>query len=234
MTEAQHVFRDVSYDDIDAVRELPDGEVCTFVSCTFVRSVLEQARLPGARFDDCDLSEALFADADLTGTTWVRCRGTRADFTRADLTDATFQLCEMPDVRFHEIVAAGTTWRDCKFFGSTFAKLEGIGWTMSTSVLMYANLHGLSFRDKTVTGLDMTEADLTEADFRGAVLSDCRLIRANWRGASFEGADLRGADIGSIPDLRSIEALRGAIVSGRQAYALARALGVVVDDGDAS
>jgi uncharacterized protein YjbI with pentapeptide repeats len=107
-------------------------------------------------------------------------------------------------------------------------ELQGIGWEISSTSVMYADLRGVSFAGKHLKELDLSEANLDGVDFSGTTFEGCRLQRASWTGASFEGADLRGADLGPLEDAASIAALRGAIISEAQARSLANALGLQV------
>ncbi len=222
-----------SFDGVDVVRTLGDDErPPTFVSCSFVGAALDDADLIEARFEDCDLTGAGFIDSDLTRSTFERCRGERPNFTGCDLTDASFTRCELVNALFVNVEATDASWNECKLLGSTFQHVHGMGWTIENTTMMYANLAGVGFAGRTLVGLDLTEADVKGSDFSRCVFEDCRLSRAIWTNAVFDGADLRGADLGPISDLPQIAALKGAVLSERQAKAIVNALGISVIPSD--
>ena len=222
-------FTDVSFDGADLLDRIGDARGhLRFVSCSFVGSMADDIDLTGATFDRCDLTKAKFADSDLVRTTWTDCHGEGGDFTSADLTDAKFDRCELVNGTFVKAEVAGATWTHCKLLGSNFSQLSGLGWTFVSTVLMYGDLHGVQLDGRVLHEVDMTEADLTGADFSRTVFEDCRMSRATWTGARFEGADLRGADLGPLETLEQIAALRGAMLSERQAKAVVNALGISV------
>lgn len=222
-------FTAVAFDGADVLDRIGDarGDL-HFVSCSFVGSMADDIDLTGSTFDRCDLTKAKFADSDLVRTTWTDCRGEEADFTSADLTDARFDRCELVNSTFVKTEVAGASWTHCKLLGSSFGELSGLGWTFASTVLMYADLHGVELDGRTLAEVDLTEADLSRADFSRTIFENCRLSRANWTDARFEGADLRGADLGPLETLEQIAALRGAMLSERQAKAVVNALGISV------
>lgn len=227
------VHKNKSFDGADVIRALGDDKRPPhFVSCTFVDAALDDADLVEAHFEDCDLTGARFVDSDLTRSTFERCRGERPDFGGCNITDAAFTGCELVNAVFRDVDATDARWKDCKLIGSTFEKIHGLGWEMSATTLMYANLRGVDLSARTLTALDLTESDITGADFRRAIFEDCRLSRSTWIGAKFESADLRGADLGPIETLEQIAALKGAVLSERQAAAIVNALGIIVIPDD--
>jgi fluoroquinolone resistance protein len=222
-------FHDVRFDGADLLDRIGDarGEV-HFVGCSFVGTMADDIDLTGSRFEDCDLSNAKFDDSDLVRTTWIACRGENPSFVKVDLTDATFERCELTGAAFTKSDLAGSTWTGCKLMAANFRERSGLGWTLSDTVLMYADLHGATLDGRTLKGLDLTEADLTDADFSRSVFEECKLSRASWRNARFESADLRGADLGPLETLEQIAALKGAVLNEHQAKAIVNALGIRV------
>ena len=227
--KSPRTFTDVAFDGGDILDHIGDarGDL-HFVSCSFVGSMADDIDLTGSTFDRCDLTKAKFADSDLVRTVWTDCTGADVDFASADLTDARFERCELVNSTFAKAEVAGATWTHCKLLGSNFGERAGLGWTFVSTVLMYADLHGVELDGRTLTEVDLTEADLSRADFSRTIFENCRLSRANWTGARFEGADLRGADLGPLETLEQIAALRGAMLSERQAKAVVNALGISV------
>ena len=232
---AAPVYTDVRFDGGDLLDRIGDarGEL-RFVGCTFVGTMADDIDLTGSRFEDCDLTKAKFDDSDLVRTTWVGCRGEVPTFIGSDLTDATFERCELTGAIFTKAEVAGSTWTDCKLMAANFRERKGLGWNLATTVLMYADLHGVTLDGRTLRGLDLTEADLTDADFSRSVFEECRLSRAAWTNARFESADLRGADLGPLETLEQLAALKGAVLNEHQAKAVVNALGIRVVSSDGS
>lgn len=91
-------------------------------------------------------------------------------------------------------------------------------------LLISAQLHGLSFRRRRLSGIDFHGAELTEVGFRETVFVECNLREANVTDARFEGADLRGADLGNLR-IGDVSRFKGATISKAQAATLLASLG---------
>ena len=103
----------------------------------------------------------------------------------------------------------------------------GLGFEFQNTLLVSADLRGLSFRKRRLVDLDFSGADLSGCDFRNAVFDGGSLKDANVKGAQFEGADLRRVDLGGL-EPGSVASFKKATISFEQAAALAAALGLLV------
>jgi uncharacterized protein YjbI with pentapeptide repeats len=179
-------------------------------------------RFVGWNFADADLMRP-----DLQGCEFLNCRGARAAFSNSELAEAQFLSCDLNNTQWHGATLSSAVFRDCKLTGAVFSEVRGFGLSLERSLLVSAQLPGMSFRRETLDGVSFEGADLSETDFREAVLTDCSLKDANLTRARFEGADLRGAELGPIA-AGDLLRFKGAIVSRAQAAIIVGGLGLKV------
>ena len=95
------------------------------------------------------------------------------------------------------------------------------------TLLVGANLRGMSFRKTQLKQLDFSDADLSGCDFREAIFVGGSLRNAHLKLTRFDGADLREADIGGLT-LVDVKLFRGATISHKQAAEMLGELGLSV------
>ena len=195
------------------------------------RSRVEAAlQAPGDRlvFESCTLNEVDLSQLDLSDCSWVRCRAARANFGGANLTSAEFSECDLNNSRWRRAKISSASFRGCKLTGADFRETASlVPPTFEETLLVAANLQGLSFRKMLLRRVDLSDADLAGCDFRDAVLIGASLRNARIAQARFDGADLREADLSGLK-LVDLRVLRGATISVRHAVDLIAELGVHV------
>ena len=139
-----------------------------FESCNLYQSVLPKGRFSWAErsiFAECDLTEADFSQAALSGALFAKATAPRSRFDRAVLDGAMFPKAILTGASFTDATAKQSVWLDADL---TDADLQGMDAWRST------------FRNATLKGAEVTNARFLEADLHGVA-------------ETLDGADLRGA-----------------------------------------
>ena len=200
-----------------------------FERCDFDGQDLSRLNLRGAEFQDCTLAEASLERCDLAQTQWLACKARQANFHLADLTDASFSRCDLNNSTWGLTKLAGVSFIEVKLTGANFKGAhQTLGLRFQDSLLVDADLRGLSFRKQTIARLNLADADLGGCDFRDAVFEGGSLRDANLKNAQFEGADLRSVDLSGLTITNVAQQFKGATLSMEQAAALISGLGVRV------
>lgn len=198
-----------------------------FVDCDFSAADLSDLTMTGFVFDRCSLVEASFKRASLERTHWKSCRVGLANFSSANLTEAVIHSGDFNNTIWRGATLASTRFHNAKLTGASFEACRSLGLSFADSLLINADLRGISFRRLVLRTLDFSGADLGGVDFREAEFEACSLRDANLKGARFQGADLRGADLGGMR-LFDAGLFRGATISKSQAAMLLQDLGLTV------
>ena len=214
------------------------SEVTTPISAPAPNQAFESPDWRGADlsdhvFDNCAISDGVFADANLTGARFFHCRLVRCAFTHADareaifddcvftdrstrnganfafarLDEARFRRCDLRHAKFEgaDLYAAG--FEDCNLLGAQFSRAR-FHRAFSRKIVRAS----VAFIACNLDLADLSDANLGECDF-----SRTRLREADLSGSNLEEANLRDADLfqAIIDNARMAGAdLRGAEVSG--------------------
>jgi uncharacterized protein YjbI with pentapeptide repeats len=168
----------------------------------------EQCRFRAATLAGCQLTKVRITDCLVENSDWSNLHGDAGTIERAKLSDSRM---------------TGLAWADGLLRDVTFqqCKLDLTNWRMA------------SFDAAFFVDCNLSRADFTDADLRGACFTRCNLTGAQFSKASMQGARFRGCELGSIGGITSWD---GAVVHHDDllalSYALAGALGIVVEGGD--
>ncbi len=203
------------------------GSPQTLIDCDVEEADLSGLDLTGWKFERCNLRRANVSRSRLERTEWLTCRGAFADFTASDLTDANFVASDFNNSSFRRCTLQSARFARCKLTGSDLREIRAVDLLFDETLLINAQLPGLSFRKVALNRIDFSQSDLRKCDFRHSTFQDCGLRDANMDGCRFDGADLRGVDLGG---LRLVDAslFRGATISSEQAGQLLSELGLNV------
>jgi len=199
-----------------------------FEHCAFDGADLSRLDLRGAQFLDCSFAETLFDKAILAETLWHGCKARQARFQMADLSDAHFARCDLNNTDWSRGKLASTRFSEVKLTGAHFGGAHSLGLSFHHSLLVGADLRGISFRKQRIEQLDLSDADVSGCDFRDAVFEAGSLRDAHLKNAQFDGADLRSVDLSGLRIAGLAQFFKGAIISPDQASALITELGVRV------
>ena len=136
---------------------------------------LERVRIADTRFDDCDLSGAVLADAALTRVELRRCRLSGLVIAGARFHDVRFVECKLDDANFRmttseRIQFEGTILRGTDFYAAKLASARFFDCDLTSAQFSKAELHGARFH-----GSELGEVVGAES-FVGAVVETAQVL----------------------------------------------------------
>jgi uncharacterized protein YjbI with pentapeptide repeats len=183
-----------------------------------------------------------YAGADLAGRDVAaveidQCRFRSTSFTgteldRAVICDCAFESCDLANIRAMDCGLLRVT-----VSGSRMTGLSWAGGSVRETALRSCRMDLASFRFTTFKHAVFTDCRLTQADFTAADLRGARFERCDLSGAQFSQAQMTGTRFAgcTLDGINGVASMRGAIVAGADAlalaYSLASALGISIEDG---
>jgi uncharacterized protein YjbI with pentapeptide repeats len=187
---------------------------------TSASPMLIGARLVGARWDGCDLSEspmrhADFTRADLSGASLLRASASDAifhganlrdavlikmlavgaDFTAADLRNATADCANFGEAKLHRADLRGALLREANFIEADLCGANLAGASARSSTWRHAKLHDVDLREVNFARADLGRIDLRRAQLDGASFHRANLSRANLEGIEITAPCFREATL---------------------------------------
>ncbi len=153
---------------IRSTGEEKDFSTVQFESCNLYQSVLPKGKFAFAErciFAECDLTEAEFSDAALTGALFAKAEAPGSCFERAVLDGAMFPKAVLTNASFEGAAARQSVWLEADLAGANLQRL---------------NAWRATFRNADLNAADVMNASFEEADLHGVE-------------ESLDGADLHGA-----------------------------------------
>ena len=161
---------------------------CTFINCRFVNTRLSDAVFEqctffkqdtSCTFEHTDLRNARFVECDMRMATFANARLFKAEFEKTNATGASFLRAEFGNVvKIVESVFRLTDLRD--------ADLKG------------CDLHKTSFEQADLRNARLNESNLTECSFAGANTAHTLITGADMRGANIAQLDVRSLDFTGV------------------------------------
>lgn len=189
--------------------------------------VLLALEYAGADLAGRDVAAVEIDQCRFLGTAWT---GTELD--RAVISDCVFESCDLANVRAMDCGLLRVT-----VSGSRMTGLSWAGGSVREAELRSCRMDLVSFRFTTFKHTVFTDCRLTQADFTGADLRSARFERCDLSGTQFSQAQMTGTRFAgcTLNGINGVASMRGAIVHGADAlalaYSLASALGISIEDG---
>ncbi|MDR1044463.1 MAG: pentapeptide repeat-containing protein [Candidatus Adiutrix sp.] len=137
--------------------------------------------LGGLRLERCFLNQAVFRQADLSGSRWHMCSGRGADFTGARLDRAEMNLSSLSGSVFESAGLAGVQALQADFTGGTFNRTVFTGAGFDKCIFSKARFQG---------GGRLDRARFYMCIFNGTVLEKVVSADSSWERSTFTGSAL--------------------------------------------
>ncbi|MEQ1826870.1 MAG: pentapeptide repeat-containing protein [Pirellula sp.] len=144
-------------------------------------------------WDECELCETRWEDAEVQNARFIRCDLSEADFSRARVVESLYERCILVDTDFRHSNLERSVFRSCDM---RLCKIDCCNFR--SAYLSNANLE-----DNEIRLADFAKADLSGSNWSGsrcvsvsfayATLAQSKLADIQWIGCDLRGADLRGA-----------------------------------------
>ena len=143
-----------------------------FESCNLYQSEFREARFRWARgsiFAECELADADFSEADLTGALFAKSKAPGACFERARIEGGLFPDAVLTGARFAGAAAKGSVWTGADLTGADLERLDAYRSVFRNAVLADANVANARFVEADLHGVEETLAGADLRDSRGTV-----------------------------------------------------------------
>lgn len=121
------------------------------------RTRIEESRLSGVEFNDCDLNSFALTDVKLARVRFTSCRLLGATLSEVTLEDVVFERCRLDYATFNHVVAKGPV----AFVGCSLTEAEFNGSDLGKAVFNENRLAQTLFGPGTYRGTDLRENDLS-------------------------------------------------------------------------
>lgn len=147
---------------------------------SFQNQNFQETSLPLGEYENCNFTNCVFLNADLSGIIFSEC-----SFVDCDLSMATIKGTAFRDTKFKNCKLLGLHFDDCNPFSLSF-DFEGC-------ILHFASFFRLKIPRTVFKNCKLEDVEFVETDLSNAVFIQSDLHRAIFEGTNLEGADLRSA-----------------------------------------
>jgi len=152
-----------------------DANGLTFSPTPLKDSILVRAKLRGARFDNCDLTDADMRYADLRESSFLHAnlKGVclaYADLSNADMEGVNLTLASMRNAKLFKTDLSCADLSKANFDGADLRQAD-----LSDATFVETNL-----RDVNVEGVDFKNVVFNQVDLHGTKLKNAKLIDSQW------------------------------------------------------
>lgn len=144
--------------------------------------------------------------------------------------DIAFEGCDFSNSMFDSAAFTRCTFNDCKFAGVSFTEAlwEQVGAEGCT--FAYGAFNRCLWKSVRAHTCDFSSADMTEMELHGTALKDDRFVGTSFFRTKLVGLDFTSCQLEGIAISDAMTEVYGAKLGLYQAAALARRLGVIIEE----
>ena len=174
--------------------------------------------------------EADFTELKVSSSRFSNCQFLSCDFTGALLLDITFEDCDFSNSIFDSVAFTRCTFNDCKFAGASFT--EGLWEHVAAKdcTFAYGAFNRCLWKIVRAHTCDFSSADMSEMGLRSISLDDNRFVGTNFFRTKLAGLDFTSCQLEGIVISDAMVEVYGAKLGLYQAAALARRLGIIIEE----
>ena len=152
------------------------------------------------------------------------------DFTGALFVDIAFEGCDFSNSIFDSAAFTRCTFNDCKFAGASFTEALWEQVAAKDCTFAYGAFNRCLWKSVRAHTCDFSSADMTEMELHGISLADDRFVGTNFFRTKLVGLDFTSCQLEGIAISDAMTEVYGAKLGLCQAAALARRLGVIIEE----
>lgn len=195
------------------------------VLCDPDRGTLEAVELRGLH-----AAEVEFVELEVSGGRFSKCQFLDCDFTGALFTDIAFDSCDFSNSIFDSAAFTRCTFSDCKFAGASFAEALWKHVAADGCTFVYGAFNRCLWKTVRARTCDFLSADMSEMELCGISLDDDRFVGTSFFRTKLVGLDFTSCQLEGIVISDAMDEVHGAKLGLYQAAALARRLGVIIEE----
>ena len=189
------------------------------------RGALEAVEARGLNATGAD-----FTELEVSGGRFSDCLFQGCSFTGALFVDIAFEGCDFSNSTFDSAAFTRCTFKDCKFAGASFTEALWEHVVVEGCTFAYGAFNRCRWKVIRACTCDFSSADMSEMELRAITLDDDRFTGTSFFRTKLTGLDLTSCQLKGLIVLDTMGEVFGAKLSLYQAAALARHLGIIIEE----
>lgn len=195
------------------------------VLCDPSRGTLEVVEFCGLH-----AAETSFAELEVSSGRFSNCQFFSCDFTGALFVDVAFESCDFSNSILDSAAFTRCTFNDCKFAGASFTEALWEQVAAKDCTFAYSAFNQCLWKTVRARTCDFSSTDMTEMELHGISLEDDRFVGTSFFHTKLVGLDFSTCQLEGITISDAMTEVYGAKLGLYQAAALARRLGVIIEE----
>lgn len=195
------------------------------VLCDPDRGTLEAVELCGLH-----ATETSFVELEVSSGRFSNCQFLSCDITGALFTDIAFEGCDFSNSVFDSAAFTRCTFNDCKFAGASFTEALWEQVAAKDCTFAYGAFNRCLWKTVRARACDFLSVDMSEMELCGISLDDDRFVGTSFFRTKLVGLDFTSCRLEGIVISDAMDEVYGAKFGLYQAAALARRLGVIIEE----
>lgn len=190
----------------------------------------DRGTLEAVEFCGLHAAETSFAELEVSSSHFSNCQFLSCDFTGALFVDIAFEGCDFSNSIFDSAAFTRCTFSDCKFAGASFAEALWKHVAADGCTFVYGAFNRCLWKTVRARTCDFLSADMSEMELCGISLDDDRFVGTSFFRTKLVGLDFTSCQLEGIVISDAMDEVHGAKFGLYQAAALARRLGVIIEE----
>ena len=190
----------------------------------------DRGTLEAVEFCGLHAAETSFVELEVSSSCFSNCQFLSCDFTGALLVDIAFEGCNFSNSIFDSAAFTRCTFNDCKFAGVSFTEALWEQVAAEGCTFAYGAFNRCLWKSVRAQTCDFSSADMTEMELHGIALKDDRFVGTSFFRTKLVGLDFTSCQLEGIAISDAMTEVYGAKLGLYQAAALARRLGVIIEE----
>lgn len=186
--------------------------------------------LEAVEFCGLHAAEMSFDELEVSSGRFSNCQFLSCDFTGALFVDIAFAGCDFSNSIFDSAAFTRCTFNDCKFAGASFTEALWGQVAAKDCTFAYSAFNRCLWKTVRARTCDFSSADMTEMELHGISLADDRFVGTSFFRTKLVGLDFTSCQLEGIAISDTMTEVYGAKLGLYQAAALARRLGVIIEE----
>ena len=190
----------------------------------------DRGTLEAVEFCGLHAAETSFAELEVSSGHFSNCQILSCDFTGALFVDTAFEGCDFSNSIFDSAAFTRCAFNDCKFAGVSFTEALWEQVSAESCTFAYGAFNRCLWKSVQARTCDFSSADMTEMELHGTTLKDDRFVGTSFFRTKLVGLDFTSCQLEGIAISDAMTEIYGAKLGLYQAAALARRLGVIIEE----
>lgn len=190
----------------------------------------DRGTLEAVEFCGLHAAETSFVELEVSSSCFSNCQFLSCDFTGALFVDIAFEGCNFSNSIFDSAAFTRCTFNDCKFAGASFTEALWEQVAAEGCTFAYNSFNRCLWKSVRAHTCDFSSADMTEMELHGTALKDDRFVGTSFFRTKLVGLDFTSCQLEGIAISDAMTEVYGAKLGLHQAAALARRLGVIIEE----